>query len=118
MENERERQLQQVRQGLMLRKQELEKELTELSSEKFSDDQVQDPGDQAISSAMDSLRESLKNAEHIEYGRILKALEMIDAGTYGLCSDCEQPIKEKRLKHFPNATRCLVCQERFEAGQA
>lgn len=114
---ERKKQLSDVKDQLLERKLELERELTKLSSEKFADDQVQDPGDQAISSAMDALRESLKEAEHVEYSRIVKALEMIEAGTYGICIECEQPIKEKRLKHFPNATRCLICQEKFEAGQ-
>ena len=41
---------------------------------------------------------------------------MIEDGTYGECVDCHNPISEKRLKSFPNATRCLVCQEAFEEG--
>lgn len=115
--SDRKKELEKIRMELLARKKILEQELTELSSEKFADDQVQDPGDQAISSAMDALRESLKEAEHAEYNRIVKALEMIDAGTYGICIECGQPIKDKRLKYFPNATRCLVCQERLEDEQ-
>jgi len=114
---ERTKGLEQARQILLQRKRELEQQLTELSFERFSDESVKDPGDEAMSLAMDAIRETLKETEHAEYNRILKALEMIEAGTYGICIECEQPIKEKRLKYFPNATRCLVCQERFEAGQ-
>ncbi|HJZ23339.1 MAG TPA: TraR/DksA C4-type zinc finger protein [Candidatus Babeliales bacterium] len=110
----RDKLLELAKQELLKRKQELELELEELSYEKFSDDQIKDPGDEAVSSAMDALRESLKETEHEEYNRIKKALEMIENGTYGICIDCEQPIKEKRLQYYPNATRCLICQERFE----
>ena len=106
--------LEETKEMLLARKRELEQQLTELSFERFSDETVKDPGDEALSLTMDSIRETLKETEHAEYSRILKALEMIDTGTYGICIECGQPIKEKRLKHFPNATRCLVCQERFE----
>ncbi len=106
--------LEHARAELIKRKRELEVQLAELSAESFSDNQVKDPGDEAISSAMDALRESLKETEHDEYTRIMQALAMIESGSYGVCIDCDQPIKEKRLKYYPNATRCLVCQEKFE----
>ncbi len=101
---------------LLKRKQELETELTQLSQEKFSDGQVQDPGDQALSTTMQSLKVSLQDTERAEYNRILQALEKIEDGTYGICMDCNQPISEKRLQSFPNAALCLVCQEAFEEG--
>ena len=48
---------------------------------------------------------------------INNALEMIDNGTYGICTECGNPISEKRLMLFPNATRCLACQEALEEGR-
>lgn len=115
LSGERKKMLQHAREELLKRKIELEQQLTELSTEHFSDDQIKDPGDEAVSSAMDAIRESLKETEHEEYNRIMQALAMIEAGTYGMCIDCQEPIKEKRLRHYPNATRCLSCQEKFEA---
>ena len=109
--------LESVKKTLLQRKIELERELTQLSQEKFSDGQVQDPGDQALSSAMESLKVSLQDTEREEYNRILQALEKIDDGTYGICEDCGQPISEKRLTSFPNAARCLVCQEAYEENR-
>jgi len=100
----------------MVRKQELEEQLTNLSTEQISDGQVQDIGDQALSSIMESLRASLQDTEVDEYRRIVKALEMIEKGTYGICEDCNLAISEKRLKLIPNAVRCLMCQEAFEEG--
>jgi DnaK suppressor protein len=86
-------------------------------SEKFSDDQVQDPGDQALTSTMESLRSSIQDTRIDELNRIVKALKMIDEGIYGICVDCELPISERRLKMYPDATRCLACQEAFEEGK-
>lgn len=106
--------LEAIKTELLGRKHELEEKLIELSRERVTDDQVQDPGDQALSSTMESLRTSLQTAETEEYQRIVRALEKIDQGTYGICIDCNEPISEKRLRSYPNAARCLVCQEQFE----
>lgn len=109
--------IEKVKEELLARKLQLEQEMTNLYQEKFSDDQVQDVGDQALSSSMESLRSSLQDTKLDEYNRLIKALEMIEEGTYGICVDCGLPIPEKRLKSFPNATRCLACQEAFEETQ-
>lgn len=109
--------LEAIKKALMQRKQELEKELVRLSQEKFSDDQVQDPGDQALSSTMETLHSSFQDTEREEYKRIQQALEKIEDGTYGICVDCGQQISEKRLNSFPNAARCLSCQETFEESR-
>jgi DnaK suppressor protein len=103
-----------IKKQLIERKSELEQELKQLLQEKFSDDQVQDVGDQALSSTMESLNTSLQHTKLEEYRRVEMALQMIEDGTYGICVDCALPISEKRLKSFPNATRCLACQELFE----
>lgn len=103
-----------IKEYLMQRKIELEQEMDQLYKEKFSDDQVQDAGDQALTSTMESIKSSFQNTKLEEYKRIVQALEMIEDGTYGICVDCGNPISEKRLKSFPNATRCLSCQEIFE----
>ena len=109
--------LQEIRRQLNTRKIELEQDMVQSYSEKFSDDQVQDPGDQALTSTMESLRSSIQDTRIDEFNRIVKALKMIDEGTYGICVDCELPISERRLKMYPDATRCLACQEAFEEGK-
>jgi DnaK suppressor protein len=103
--------LTQIKDKLLARKQELEDELSRLSREKFSDEQIADPADQASVSTMEDVSISLQNNERGEYDMILKALQMLELGTYGICSDCGNPISEKRLLLYPNATRCLACQE-------
>jgi len=102
-----------VKQELIDRRQELQEELMRLYKENFNDE-VQDLGDQAVASTMELLSSSLQDSRIEEYNRIAKALEMIEDGTYGICIYCHEPISEKRLKSYPNATRCILCQELYE----
>lgn len=107
----------QIKNQLIERKKELEQELGELYKPDIAAADVQDVGDQALSASMETLKISLQDAELEEYNRIIKALQMIEDGTYGICVDCSQPISEKRLKLYPNATRCLKCQELLEESK-
>jgi len=106
--------LKKVEKSLSDRKKTLEEQMIVRSKEQFSDGQVQDQGDQALSITMESLRTSLQDAEVEEYRRINRALEKIRDGSYGICMDCNNEISEKRLISFPDAARCLICQELFE----
>ena len=42
------------------------------------------------------------------------ALKRIDAGSYGLCEDCEQLIPTARLSVLPHARFCISCQSKRE----
>ena len=110
-------QLDDAKKQLEERKKELQQVLTHLSLEKLDDEgDVRDPGDEAMSSSMETLISSYQENEAIEYDRILKALKSIEDGTYGVCIDCDNEISEKRLKYYPNASRCLACQETLESS--
>ncbi len=43
-----------------------------------------------------------------------RALASIEAGTYGVCESCGQPIGKARLQAFPRATLCVTCKQREE----
>jgi DnaK suppressor protein len=109
--------LEAIKERLLTRKQELEGALAQIYKEQVTDTAVPDTGDQALSSSIEDLRISLHNNELDEYNMIIKALERIENGTYGICTECGNPISEKRLMLFPNATRCLACQEALEEGK-
>ncbi len=109
--------LDQIKAQLEVRKLELEQQLKLLATEKITDDQVQDPGDQAMSATMETLRGSLQDTELQEYNHIIRALEKIEGGNYGVCMDCGEDIAERRLQSNPNAARCLGCQEAYEDKQ-
>ena len=42
------------------------------------------------------------------------ALQRYDAGDYGFCVACEEPVGFARLKATPEATSCVDCQSRRE----
>jgi RNA polymerase-binding transcription factor DksA len=37
------------------------------------------------------------------------ALRKLEAGTYGLCESCGEPIPEARLEAMPSARLCIAC---------
>ena len=43
-----------------------------------------------------------------------KVLARIDAGSYGVCESCGQPIGKARLMAFPRAVLCVTCKQREE----
>jgi DnaK suppressor protein len=57
-------------------------------------------------SLMATIRERLVQVE--------RALDRIEAGTYGLCETCAQEISAERLEAFPAATTCVTCKRAGE----
>ncbi|MGW4274302.1 TraR/DksA family transcriptional regulator [Streptomyces seoulensis] len=43
-----------------------------------------------------------------------RALERLDAGTYGRCENCGEPIGKARMQAFPRATLCVECKQKQE----
>nr|WP_308435148.1 TraR/DksA C4-type zinc finger protein [Streptomyces minutiscleroticus] len=43
-----------------------------------------------------------------------RALQRLDAGTYGLCENCGRPIGKARMQAFPRATLCVECKQKQE----
>ncbi|PZG14548.1 conjugal transfer protein TraR [Spongiactinospora gelatinilytica] len=43
-----------------------------------------------------------------------RAIARIDAGTYGECESCHEPIGKERLRAFPRATLCVACKQKEE----
>ncbi len=60
----------------------------------------------------------LSDAQERELEQIDAALARVDAGTYGLCVECEQPISSDRLEALPYALRCAECAAREESRSA
>ena len=51
-----------------------------------------------------------------ELALVEQAIERLNAGTYGVCIDCQGPIAKPRLSVHPEAPRCVRCQEQLERG--
>lgn len=52
-----------------------------------------------------------RKLESIEY-----ALRRAEAGMYGICESCGQPIDPARLEIVPEATQCVECKSLAEGG--
>ena len=57
---------------------------------------------------------ALGERETAELSAIAAALTRIEAGSYGLCTDCDATIPAARLQASPEAMRCIACQEKAE----
>ncbi|MDX1535309.1 MAG: TraR/DksA C4-type zinc finger protein [Candidatus Spechtbacterales bacterium] len=51
----------------------------------------------------------VERALEIELKNTNEALERIENGTYGKCTNCGKSIPEKRLKAMPEARLCIEC---------
>ena len=54
----------------------------------------------------------MEGAEVAEAEQIKAAIGRIDAGSYGDCANCGNPINPERLEALPYATTCMVCASR------
>ena len=52
-----------------------------------------------------------------DLGLITRALERIDAGTYGICDMCKNDIPVQRLEAQPFSLLCVACQSKIEAAK-
>jgi DnaK suppressor protein len=69
------------------------------------EDQAQVSHDEFISLHMNKL-------DYEQLGLIDEALDRLEAGDYGICVACGEPISAKRLHAIPWARYCLDCQNR------
>jgi RNA polymerase-binding protein DksA len=74
------------------------------------------PGDVATVTFDRELDYTLEENEERVLHAIDAALTRIDAGTFGICTNCGQPIAEERLEALPYTTLCIDCKRREERG--
>lgn len=60
---------------------------------------------------------ALQQGAERELARVQEALAAIDAGTYGICTNCGKPISPARLEALPWATLCIDCQRLQDQGR-
>ena len=80
----------------------------------ISPDELADEVDLASSDLNQSLSLRLRDRELAMLQKIETALAKIEAGTFGICEGCEEPIEVKRLEARPVADLCIRCKEAQE----
>ena len=63
------------------------------------------------------LRVSFLQKDNEKLLLINEALERLEDGQYGICSDCGEEISEARLKILSFAIRCTACEEKRERAR-
>jgi DnaK suppressor protein len=56
--------------------------------------------------------EAAVQAVQAQRADVLAALARVDAGSYGQCVECTQPVPEARLEARPATERCVPCQSK------
>lgn len=97
----------------------IQRELRKLDSETYGllADRVNDPGERSVADLVVDLNLAEIERDTEELKDVEDALSRLHAGSYGICTECAEPIRGARLKENPSATRCLECQERHENRQ-
>src|ERR1700758_141819 len=67
-------------------------------------DGVVEPEEEAVDLEESDVEQAILNNEKTLLIEVQQALARIDQGTYGICSNCGQPIPEKRLEAIPWAS--------------
>jgi DnaK suppressor protein len=74
-------------------------------------DDLPDEMDLASSEYLQSFQFRLRGREKTFLKKIDHAIAKIEAGTFGICEECEEPISMKRLEARPETTLCIRCKE-------
>lgn len=77
---------------------------------------TQDPADKASNSYTKELLFSQSTNDRQILTLIEEALERMDDGEYGLCTNCGEEVQPKRLEAIPWARYCIKCQDLAERG--
>ncbi len=107
---------QEVRGHLLDMLEELDERLSKITDDVRHEDKPLDHdfSEQAVEAENDEVLDALGNATRAEVEKIKKAISRIDAGTYGICLLCGEPIKKERLAALPYANYCITCAARNE----
>lgn len=60
---------------------------------------------------------TLRSTAERQLAHVNEALTLIEAGTYGTCSNCGKPINPARLDALPFSTLCINCQNLADKGR-
>src|SRR5262245_28942761 len=68
-----------------------------------------DSEERAVSRENDEVLERLDDNTRKEIVQLQEAIARIDAGTYGRCTKCGDPIAPQRLQALPYTLTCIKC---------
>ena len=98
------------------RKEQINKNINGVHSEleELNELDLNDEGDHASVNNNSMVESAIVTQQEKELREIDVTLGKIDAGNYGICEMCEDPIGFQRLKVKPHAIYCIDCREIVE----
>ncbi|MEP1354540.1 MAG: TraR/DksA family transcriptional regulator [Tateyamaria sp.] len=96
------------KQTLLNRRAKLVGDMTEIEHQ-LDAPATKDVEDRSSERQGDEVLEALGRVDLDEVKRIDAALQRVDAGTYGLCVKCGEPISQARLELLPATPFCKRC---------
>lgn len=76
-----------------------------------------DEMDLASSEYLQSFEFRLRGREKSHLNKLELALRKIDDGSFGICTECGEPIAKKRLEARPETQLCIRCKEDQERAE-
>ncbi len=76
-----------------------------------------DPADRATAESDRAFVLRLRDRERKLVIKIQQAMQRIEDGEYGICSECGEDISIDRLKARPMTTLCIVCKSKQEKDE-
>ena len=114
----RKEKLESFRKQLVARRDVIHHGLRVATAQFINDDTVHtDSLDQASAEVDKSFAMQMKNRERETLMQIDEALRRIEAGVFGECERCEDPILEARIRAFPFTTLCIDCKAELESEE-
>ena len=74
-----------------------------------------DEADLSSAEVQQEMSIKLRGREALFIKKINESLQKIQAGTFGVCEECEEDIEASRLEVRPTAALCICCKEKQEA---
>ena len=107
----------QIKEQLLSKREQINRRLAKLHAptRRSEEPLTADFAEQAVQRQNDEVISALEQASRQELTQINRALARIDAGEYGLCVVCGNPIPEARLAILPYTQHCVACAEKLGA---
>lgn len=102
------------REQLVARRRELLARVQNIESNFRREDEPleKDAEEQSLQIENDDVLKALDEAGRRELASVERALARMEAGTYGICVNCGEPIAPARLRALPAAELCIRCAEK------
>jgi RNA polymerase-binding transcription factor DksA len=73
-----------------------------------------EPAERSAETTLASVLDALDDRDIAQLQEIADALMRVDAGRFGRCVECKEPIPARRLESYPAVARCTGCAQERE----